>query len=270
MTNFYRLSSVFRRVTFTFLTFVGLTYSRQSKVSEIHDLFRRLWPIQSDHELHLCGHYLIPKDLGKIDALFSPGVGPDSNFELIFAKQGVPCYLADASIDKAPIDHFNIHFLKKFIGPKTDSEFISLDDWVNSYYPEGNNAILQMDIEGAEYRSISSASIATLKKFKLIVIEVHYLNFLTSQEGLCTGSIFFDRLLENFSPVHFHINNYLRPIKFKYLKFPSDIELTLIRNDLITQRTPVEELPHELDIVSNPKKHSPSMHKQFISGVITS
>ncbi len=102
----------------------------------------------------------------------------------------------------------------------------------------------------------------------MIVMEIHYLNFLVSQEGLALGSAFFNHLLRDFTVVHFHVNNYLRPVAFKGLKYPQDIEITLIRNDLIKNSKPVDVLPHSLDIKNNPKKKDHVLYQYFKNGVV--
>jgi hypothetical protein len=80
------------------------------------------------------------------------------------------------------------------------------------------------------------------------------LNYLASQEGLALGSAFFNHLLRDFVVVHLHVNNYLRPVKYKGLKFPQDIEITMVRRDLVQNAVPVDELPHPLDIKKQPEE----------------
>ncbi len=125
-----------------------------------------------------------------------------------------------------------------------------------------------MDIESGEYEAILGTSRLTLKKFKVIVIEVHSLHFLTSSEGMALGNSFFHRLLKSFNVCHFHVNNYLRPVRYQGLVYPSDIELTLIRKDLCTDLTPVSNLPHPLDEPSNPRKKDPRFYEGFVEGVV--
>lgn len=268
MFKYYRMSSVFRRASFAFLTSIGLTYSRQTTPQKIHHLFQRLWPQKIGVDLRKCGEYLIPTDIGPVDAVFSPGVGPNSDFELFFANQNIPCFMADASVEAPSVSNPNFHFIKKYIGTTTRDEFVCLEDWIRENYPEGNNGVLQMDIEGAEYQSILSLSSETLKRFKLVVMEIHYLNFLASQEGMALGSAFFHHLLKDFTVAHFHVNNFLRPIKFKELMFPADIEITLVRNDLVKNAEPVRVLPHPLDIKNNPNKPDHQFHPYFRDGVV--
>ena len=268
MFKYYRMSSVFRRAAFSLLTSVGLTYSKQSDVEEIHNLFRKLWPSDAGINLKLCGDYLIPENIGDVDILFSPGVGFNSEFELQFANKNIPCQMADASVEQPFVHHPNFHFIKKYVGPKTEGQFISIEEWIGKNYPQGRNAVLQMDIEGSEYQSVLSLSRETLGKFKMIVMEIHYLNFLCSQEGLALGSAFFNHLLRDFKVAHFHANNYLRPVQFRGLKFPQDIEITLIRNDLVKNSSPVRILPHPLDIKNNPNKKDHIFHQHFKNGVV--
>jgi hypothetical protein len=176
--------------------------------------------------------------------------------------------MADASVDAPSLKNRNFHFIKKYIGPKTEGDFICLEEWINENYPKGSKAVLQMDIEGAEYQAVLSLSCETLKRFKMIVMEVHYLNFLASQEGLALGSAFFNHLLRDFVVVHLHVNNYLRPVKYKGLKFPQDIEITMVRRDLVENAVPVDELPHPLDIKNNPRKSDHVFYQYFQGGVI--
>jgi hypothetical protein len=229
-----------------------------------------LWPVNTGHKLQRLGNYLFPKNIGKIDAVFSPGVGPTSDFEYEFAKKGIKCFLADASVTTPAITHKNFIFTQKHIGKKTTENYMTLRQWVHNHYSVGNNAILQMDIEGGEYESITRTDQNTLCKFKVIIIEIHKLNILSSQEGLELGTILFYNLLNNFYVCHFHTNNYIRPIHYKGIIFPSDIELTLVRKDLCTSKTPVTELPNPLDIPSNPEKKDPSYYQNFLNGIIYS
>lgn len=254
---------------FAGLTRLGLTYSRQTPVDRIHGLFKSLWPVDCGRELTRCGEYLIP-DLGRYEVVFSPGVGANSDFELYFAEQGVSCFLADASVDGPVVHHPKFQFQKKFLGPTTGEHFISLDQWVNENYASGDQGLLQMDIECGEYETLLAADYRVLERFKMIVIEIHRLNMLTSEEGFALGHAFFQKLLKNFHVCHLHANNFLRPVHYKGLIFPSDIELTLVRKDICSAISPVQRLPHPLDRASSPKKSNPAFFPLFEQGVIRS
>ncbi len=253
---------------FRVLASVGLPYGRSTPAADIHRLFRRLWPADCGFTLTPCGEYLVPAELGAVDTLFSPGVGQCSSFETAFADRGVVCHLADASVDGPAEPHPNFRFRKAFVGPRSEGDVIGFETWVDEVYPAGDRAVLQMDIEGAEYEAILATERATLRRFAMIVVEVHKLNMLTSQEGFALGSLFFDKLLADFVVCHFHVNNYIRPIVYHGLTFPSDIELTLVRRDLVGETKPVEALPHPLDRPATTRKIDPRSWPRFEAGVL--
>ena len=264
----YGMSGFWRRMMFTFFAFLSLPYSRVSKKEDILTFFQKLWPYDSGHKLIRCAEYLIPNDLVKIDAVFSPGVGQSSDFEYYFAKRGIKCFLADASVERPYKSHKNFQFLKKFIASKTSGNFISLDDWTEQYYPKGKNAILQMDIESYEFETLLLTNYETLKKFRIIVLELHCLNVANTQEGLLLLTLTMDKILKYFNVSHFHVNNGVHPLIFKGLKFPGVIELTFIRKDRCLSHAPVKKLPHYLDIASFPNKQNPDFYSKFLGGII--
>mgnify|MGYP007047597852 CR=1 FL=1 len=62
------------------------------------------------------GGYLVPPVMYTVEACFSPGVGPTSEFEKwIVANHPVPCFLADASVLGPNIDHYLIDFERKHV-----------------------------------------------------------------------------------------------------------------------------------------------------------
>jgi FkbM family methyltransferase len=204
------------------------------------------------------GGYLVPDDLENIKACFSPGVSDEAGFELAFANRGVPCFLADASVPEEPVKHQNIFFDPLFLGPISDSKkFISLEDWVEQKSVENGDLILQMDIEGAEYDVLSSAPAELLKRFRLIAIELHNLEFiLTNKLSALSFESFLKMLLENFEVVHIHPNNNRRPVFHKGIEIPPVIEMTLLRKDRFVGKQslgPVA-LPHPLDSDNSPRR----------------
>jgi hypothetical protein len=151
-----------------------------TKSSVLSDFFSMIRPLNSGMPLIRLGAegdggYLVPDDLDGIEACFSPGVSSIAAFELAFAERGIPCFLADFSVDHAPVTHSLIHFDKKFLGITNDDIYIRIDDWVNEKSPNSQNDILQMDIEGAEYEILFDISEDILKKFRIIIIEFHHL-----------------------------------------------------------------------------------------------
>lgn len=64
------------------------------------------------------GGYILPDDFDEIKAVYSAGVGFESGFELEFARMGIPCFLADASVSGPAISHPMFAFKREFLTPE--------------------------------------------------------------------------------------------------------------------------------------------------------
>ena len=107
---------------------------------EVKELLGMLQPMQTEHDLVRLGPdhdggYLVPDDMEDIRAVFSPGVSVTLGFDLEMAQRCDHCYLADASVEEPKGLRENMSFIKKFIGPQNDPQFISLEDWVEGNEP---------------------------------------------------------------------------------------------------------------------------------------
>ena len=118
------------------------------------------------------GAYLIPDDLDGIDACFSPGVSNKKAFEDDLTKShNIKCHMCDYSSDiekfRTPLIEGMQTFKKKWSDIDGDNS-ISLEEWVNELCPDSSkDLILQMDIEGAEYRNLLSTSTDTINRFRI-------------------------------------------------------------------------------------------------------
>jgi hypothetical protein len=158
--------------------------------------------------------------------------------------------MADASVDKAPIDDVNFEFDKKFLGNRDSGDIITLSSWVNQKVANNeNNLLLQMDIEGSEFDVLFETSQNMLSRFSYLCIEFHGLEGLLDSFYLSTLSSCFEKLFKNFSIAHIHPNNGSGVMLYKGTIIPKVIEITFIRNDLINNvksNNPIQ-LPHKLD-----------------------
>lgn len=185
------------------------------------------------------GTYVIPKDMEGILYCFSPGVGPSVQFEeMLYENFGIRSILIDASIDTPPTkrtDFFS--FQKKFLGAVTSNDYISLDDWVKSHTLNNTEAdlILQMDIEGGELSSLLSCSEETLRRFKVICLEIHFLDtiYLDFFHNTLEQTIL--KLQEHFSTCYVRANDCCGHFKISGEYFPRIAEVTLIRKDRIKE-----------------------------------
>ena len=237
-----------------------LKLERYVDEQKVQDFIVQLRPFTTNVELIRIGGdddggYLIPNDLNEIIALFSPGVDFTASFELELANQGINCYLADYSVDSSPSKHELIHFDKKFIGSKTDEKFTTLSEWIQSKdLPENGDLLLQMDIEGSEYETILSIDDDLLQRFRILVIEFHRLDGISTFFGNKMITETFSKLLRHFEIVHIHPNNCCAPV-FVYGKqlFPC-IEVTFHRRDRFENSIQTQTFPHVLDRPNIKKK----------------
>lgn len=211
------------------------------------------------------GAYLVPDDLAGISDCFSPGVANRKDFEdELLARCGIRSHLMDYSSTPSllltPLEPGKQFFREKWLGGATSGDVMSLDDWVASDAgPVGGDLIMQMDIEGAEYSVLESASPQVLSRFRIILVELHGLaeKMISPDEMQLLTLPLVRKLDESFVSVHVHANNCcgMRRVAGVGPKIPNVLELTLLRKDRLTSPSlpakarPV--LPHPLDIRKN-------------------
>ena len=194
------------------------------------------------------GGYLLPDDLDGIAHAFSPGVSTESGFEAELAGRGMQVFLADHSVDGPAATHPRFVFDKRFVGCVTDERYITLDDW-HAAKLGGDSAelLLQMDIEGAEYETLLAASPSLLAKFRIMIIEFHWLPQLWNEPFFAVAARVFAKLLATHAVVHIHPNNCCGSVKSAGLEIPRIAEFTLLRRDRLRATGFRTTFPHPLD-----------------------
>lgn len=226
---------------------------RSTESGEVRALLDRLYPIACDKpliRLGPCGDggYLIPDDLGGIEACFSPGVDLVSGFEKDCAARGIHVFLADNTVEQPAEEDELFHFTKKFVGAFSNDDFMTLDRWVDSVsLSKHSDLMLQMDVEGSEYEVFFSMSEALMERLRIIVVEFHALNQLWDKNFFKIASRVFDRILYTHSPVHIHPNNCCGSLKKKGLDIPVAMEFTFLRRDRILRPRYEQQFPNCLD-----------------------
>jgi len=210
------------------------------------------------------GGYLIPDDLVGIDYVFSPGVGKKSWFELDLVERGLSAFLCDYSVSEPPIRHPRFQFLRKYLGVTNDDQHLTLTTWVeDSIGSVSNDLILQMDIEGSEYQVLLSTPIETLCRFRIIVVEFHFLEFVGSRLSYNLISSTFLHLMGEFSIVHVHPNNCCSPVAVSGVTIHPVIEVTFLRKDRIRTATANSQSKHPLDSDCVPSAPSIDLAKEW-------
>ena len=237
----------------------GYLMSRRTRTVELRDLIRRLQPVVPEEGLIRVGGegdggYLIPDNLSGIYACFSPGVAESAQFEEeLHERCGAIAFLADYSVEQAPVRGLSYQFLKKFLGTRNDEIYMRLDDWIATSLPESQeDFILQMDIEGAEYRVLLDTPRSTLQRFRIIVIEFHGLDQLFNADAFPWLQQVFDHLLEDFAVVHLHPNNCQPAWLADEIQIPGVMEITLYRRDMLKPSSKPVIYPHPLDRTNIP------------------
>ena len=239
---------------------LGLDVCIRTDRNRLIGLIRSLHPVECTPGLIRVGPagdggYLVPDDLEGIRYAFSPGVSDESGFEADLASRGIQVFLADHSVDGPAEDHANFHFEKAFVGAFTEGDFMTLDAWKDRHLPDyDGDLLLQMDIEGFEYETLLAASESLLRQFRIVVLEVHFLEQLLSRPWFDLVSRVFEKLLATHRVVHIHPNNCCGSVRSMGLEIPRIMEITFYRNDRAGESTHVRRLPHVLDADNTPKK----------------
>ena len=233
----------------------GIYVTRMTTPEQLSDLCRKIRPVQTKFELIRIGGtndggYLLPDDFENIAVCFSPGVDVNASFELDLQRQKkINSHLADYSVNGPPMGFEPRSFTKKYLGAFDDSVHTTLDTWVRNQDDLSSSAdlLLQMDIEGGEYLSLLSASEEILKRFRIIVVEIHFVPSWGDPTFFKVVEAFFEKLLKQFYVVHIHPNNCCGLINLGGFLAPRVFELTLLRKDRSEPKGFCEKFPHRLD-----------------------
>lgn len=210
------------------------------------------------------GGYLVPDALDGVSALFSPGVSETWNFERCVAESyGMPSFMVDGSVDAPPGLTEMQQFSRLWLGPVSRGDVTSLEDWVlRSGVSPDSDLMLQMDIEGSEYGVLASASLATLRRFRVSVVEFHGLDWMSV--GPVLGSRILPALRKmavDSQVVHVHPNNCCGVQMIYGVPVPKVLEVTYLRRDWMGPTPARARLPHPLDrdcLEANPTLELPA------------
>jgi hypothetical protein len=236
---------------------LGIDVTERTPRADLVGLIEKLRPVQA--KLIRVGPpgdggYLLPDDLDGIEYLFSPGVSTESGFEADTARRGIKVFMADFSVDRPGEDHPNFTFDKKFVGAMSDERFMTMDEWKQKYLADyRGDLLLQMDIEGFEYETLFNISPELLQQFRIILLEVHFIEQWLSRPYFDLVARVFDKLTQSHVVVHLHPNNCCGSVRSQGLELPRIMEFTLYRRDRMSEASPATEFPHPLDADNTPK-----------------
>ncbi len=179
----------------------------------------------------------------------SPGVSTEVSFDLAMAERGMEIYMADASVDGPPVQCPRFHFYKKFLDVFDDERNMRIDTLCARIASEQlGDRMLQMDIEGAEYRVLLDASDEVLRSFRIMIIEFHNLDRMFAAFPLKIIRATFQKLLRTHHIVHIHPNNVCPPRVRGEIAIPPVMEFTFYRKDRAELDVGRKlQFPHALD-----------------------
>ena len=238
----------------------------QTEKKEIENFIKHLKPYYCGYPLKRLGPdkdggYLIPDDLRDIEACYSPGVGNEMGFEKDCYSYGMKIFLADKSIVSSVNIPNEFHYIPKYLGKETANDFISLPEWlITTKRDSSKELLLQMDIQGFEYETLEGLDYSTLNKFRIIVIELHFLDLIVYKPMFDKILPIIKLLTTNHTVAHLHPNNCCGIFQIGSLAIPKTLEVTLLRNDRLKSKTPSMQFPHPLD---RENTNNPSLELPF-------
>jgi hypothetical protein len=200
------------------------------------------------------GGYLMPDDLEGVKGVVSPGVSTEVGFDYEMADRGIDVYMVDASVAGPPVQHERFHFTAKFLDTYNSNSTITLEDYCKTISDGRGDLVLQMDIEGAEYRVLAATSEAVLFRFRIMVIEFHGVRHLRSPIRARKISAVFRKLLRSHRVVHIHPNNCGMLARVGAFEIPDTLEFTFYRSDRDVFEHKQLQFPHPLDATNVPNK----------------
>jgi hypothetical protein len=211
------------------------------------------------------GGYLLPDDLDGIEACFSPGTNNFKNFEDQLAKShGIKSFMCDFTSDpeklRTPLIEGLQTFEKKWLDVTPLPDNLDINQWVADNTSPSSDNILQIDIEGAEYRNLLHATVDTLSRFRIIVIELHAL-YLLNESSFLRGIFepIMRKLARQFTCCHVHGNNCCGTTDFgDGWNVPRVLELTFLRNDRVRASDAKLLIPNPMDDLN--MRRNPPIH----------
>lgn len=197
------------------------------------------------------GGYILAETLDPGQTVLSYGISTEYRFDEAMAERGHRVFMFDHTIQPLATIHPHMHFFAEGVAGTSDGaqRLYSIEDHLKKNQIAGDNLILKMDVEGAEFEALNALSPATLARFEQIVMEVHGIDQLGDDAFRLTFNRTFSRLNEYFTLFHVHANNYDGSTLTAIGKIPavSMMELSYMRSDRITRRPNETLYPCALD-----------------------
>ena len=176
------------------------------------------------------GCYVLLNDFTNIKIAYSFGIGKKIQFDQYLADKGIDVYMYDHTINSLPYNHTKFHWKKVGISGKNKRNNLlkSLEELIkeNGHSSE-ENMILKIDVEHAEWESLSNITDKILSQFKYIVLELHFYDEKESNETLLyynvlknlfkTHQCFYLRCANRYQIAYFGNNRICKYLEISYI-----------------------------------------------------
>ena len=215
-------------------------FGRSSIASDVNATIALLLPRPYNGEIvriggNSDGAYVLPEGaIRGLSASISPGVSEEIDFDLHLGLLGIHSYMYDASVTCPTRLTDMQHFEKLFIDTYNSGNTKTLTNIINEVSEQHTrDLLLQMDIEGAEYRCLQATDVGKLGRFRVIVLEFHDLDLFLSNDLYCRYWIrpILKKLRVNHDVFHVHANNYGHLTEVHGTQIPNVLEVTYLRRD---------------------------------------
>jgi hypothetical protein len=194
------------------------------------------------------------------DCYISAGVSNEESFSRDFINyfnmNKEQCFAFDGTIDDYPYNYTDkIIYYKKNINDYNDDNNTNLKFLINNY----NNIFLKMDIEGYEFKWLSSLNTTELNKFKQIVIEFHGINDNSWGFNNDVKTNCFRILSETHYIIHVHGNNYGSTTNNE----PDVIEVTYVNKNIFSTIPLLNKTKLPISDLDYPNSNKPDYDLNF-------
>ena len=200
------------------------------------------------------GGYLMAPDLENARGAISLGVGPDVSWDVDVGSRGIRVTMFDPTVRRPParVPNGVFHRLGVCGRGNATQQFRPLDELVEmAGLAESQDLLLKMDVEGAEWPTLSTLRRGELSPYRQIVLELHNLGRLANSETATPILTALRAVRDTHLPVHVHANNYSRLHRFADDWFPDAVEVSFVRRDVAGEVAPAECVHSPLDVPSD-------------------
>mmetsp|Transcript_94495 Transcript_94495/g.225199 ORF Transcript_94495/g.225199 Transcript_94495/m.225199 type:complete len:315 (+) Transcript_94495:83-1027(+) len=189
---------------------------------------------------------------GSLLAAYSIGIEEHDQWSLdIFKTFQIPLYQYDCTVSKPAQSCEQCHFFEACLGTHNSQAFPGKTMWTLDEAVQHSkmldvpdrSLLMKMDIEGSEWPTLLYSDLQTLKKFRQLVIEFHFLR--NEKRHAKYLKVMRHLRRAGFQVIHVHGNNCCKMYEKDGLQIPNIVEVTF---DAFAPTLETCENPHKLEL----------------------